>query len=156
MSDLSQELEQMGTPKHSTEFSEALKQEMALTAETLNEPLSDMKIVGYLEALSNPVMRVEQIRMGFRRARRTLKWFPKPSEIRELAAIEADGIPVARKLAEHNYEPMSNADREHMKEQLRQVADRLGIKKYEAPSEAEIGERKKALRKQAKQILRKA
>src|ERR1700676_2101145 len=86
----------------STEFLEVLKQEMALTAETLNEPLTDLKNVGYLEALSG--LRVEQIRMGFRRARRTLKWFPKPREVRELSALEAQDLEPSKLLPEARQE----------------------------------------------------
>lgn len=70
-------------PQPSPEFLAALSQEMALTAETMNLQLSELQNIGYLEALSD--LSVTEIRAGFKRARKTSNFFPKPIEVRELA-----------------------------------------------------------------------
>src|SRR5229473_3117639 len=70
----------------SQEFCETLAQELALTAETLNFELTELAVAGYREALSD--MTPEQLRRGFKRARRALNWFPKPAEVRECAYEE--------------------------------------------------------------------
>lgn len=75
-------------PQPSTEFLEALKYEMALTAETMNQELTALQNMGYIEALSD--LNVEQVRAGFKRARRTLQFFPKPAEVRTLAEEEIE------------------------------------------------------------------
>lgn len=72
----------------SAEFLEVLKYELALTAETMAQELTELQIMGYLEALTG--MTVEQIRAGFKRARRTSHFFPKPIEVRELAHEEIE------------------------------------------------------------------
>lgn len=70
----------------SPEFLQTLAQELALTAETMNFELTDLAVAGYREALSD--LRPDQLRRGFKRARRTLNFFPKPNEVRECAYAE--------------------------------------------------------------------
>jgi hypothetical protein len=134
------------TRNRSTEFLDALKQEMALTAETLGEPLTDLKIVGYLEALS--VLRIEQIRMGFQRARRMLKWFPKPSEVRELSALEAQDLEPSKVLPEARPE-WTAKDRKEWLDKMSKVAKTI---EAAALSEKEREERKEVLRTQAEKL----
>ena len=110
------------TPKCSIEFLEALKQELALTTETLREPLTELMVLGYSEALSD--LRVEQLRWGFRRARRTLRWFPKPCEVRELSALEADDLPPLLALPEAD-EPIDLAEKAKILRDLNAVGEML-------------------------------
>lgn len=86
----------------SAEFLEALKHEMALTAETLNHELTELQVLGYLEALAD--MSVVRLQAGFKRARRTLLFFPRPAEVRSLASDEIEATTPYRCLREP--EPM--------------------------------------------------
>jgi len=145
-----QKLGRPETQKYSTEFSTALKEEMALTAETLHVPLTELMVLGYLEALSG--LRVEQLRMGFRRARRTLKWFPKPSEVRELAALEAQDLEPSKLLPEARPE-WTAQDRKEWIEEMKKVSKTI---ERAALSEKELEDRKEVLRRQAEKLRSKA
>ncbi len=57
--------------------------EMAATASTFGSELSEGKIDTYWEALKD--LPIEVVCAGLREARRSLRFFPKPVEIRELA-----------------------------------------------------------------------
>src|SRR6266849_11024087 len=107
----------------SQEFCESLAQELALTAETLNFELTELAVAGYREALSD--MTPEQLRRGFKRARRTLNWFPKPAEVRECAYEEwKDTQPVQQYLPEA--EPKwTDEDRKQWVQEMHETFDKI-------------------------------
>lgn len=70
-----------GRPKQSQEFSDVLAREMALTAETLGVQLTELMVAGYAEALAGMTPKI--MSLGFRRARKKSRFFPKPIEVRE-------------------------------------------------------------------------
>jgi hypothetical protein len=61
-------------------FSDALE----VLCETFAEPMSDLRAEAYFAALSD--FTVSQVNLAVMQAIRTLKFFPKPSELRELIA----------------------------------------------------------------------
>jgi hypothetical protein len=62
---------------------------MAILAEAYAEPLTPARIRVYVQDLAD--LSPEQLAVGFARARRGLKFFPRISEIRELAGATAEG-----------------------------------------------------------------
>jgi hypothetical protein len=61
---------------------------MAILAEAFAEPLTPARIRVYVQDLAD--LSPEQLAVGFARARRALKFFPRISEIRELAGASND------------------------------------------------------------------
>lgn len=112
-------------PMHSTEFSETLKQEMFLTASTLKTPIDPPMIIGYQEALAD--LRPDQIRAGFKRARRTLRFFPKPVDVRELSRLEFEDKPLTSGLLEAHEEPMTEEERAELRKLFAETARKLGL-----------------------------
>lgn len=55
---------------------------MMILGETFNEPVSEVRIESYFSALSDLPM--PALGLAVRSAVRTLKWFPKPVELREM------------------------------------------------------------------------
>lgn len=111
--------------KLSAQFLEALEQEMFLTASTLKETLDPPMIVGYQEALSD--LRPDQIRAGFKQARKTLRWFPKPVEVRELCRIAFDESPIGmHQLPEHVAE-LTPEEKKKIDGLFANTAKKLGI-----------------------------
>lgn len=62
--------------------------ELGKTAELFGEPLSEGRVLLYVEALAD--LDLEAVLAGFRRARAEMKFFPKPAEIRELVEGSRD------------------------------------------------------------------
>ena len=62
---------------------------MHALGETFNEPVSDVRIEAYFDALSD--LSIEQVNAACRLAFRSCRFFPKPVELREL--IGGDGNP---------------------------------------------------------------
>lgn len=63
-----------------TLFAEA----MHVLGETFNEPISDIRIEGYFDALQD--FSIEQVNVAVRLALRDCRFFPKPVELREMIA----------------------------------------------------------------------
>jgi hypothetical protein len=59
---------------------------IAALAEVFGEALTEVRIEGYLAALSD--VPTEALRMGLQRAMKTARFFPKPAELR--AAVDAE------------------------------------------------------------------
>jgi len=79
--------------------------ELGKTAELFGEPLTEARVLLYLEALGD--LDLEAALAGFRRARAELKYFPKPAEVRELVEGTKDDR------AECAWLRVLNAIREH-------------------------------------------
>lgn len=139
-------------PQPSTEFLEALKYEMALTSETMNQELSDLQIMGYVEALSG--LSIEKIRAGFKRARRTLQFFPKPVEVRELAIEEIEESEPKQYFLPEPEPVWSDEDRETWLAEIRKACNLKP--KYKPPTEQEIKQRRQFLQKQADELKAKS
>lgn len=132
----------------SPEFLQTLAQELALTAETMNFELTDLAVAGYREALSD--LRPDQLRRGFKRARRVLNFFPKPNEVRECAYLEfQDEQPIRQYLPEA--EPVwSEEDR---RKWTADIAAACGKKIFTPPTQEEWDARRELLKQQAAQLL---
>jgi hypothetical protein len=72
------------TDHDSVRFAEA----MGVLCETFGEPLSDLRIEGYFNALSD--FPVEDVLAAVHQALRSAKFFPKPVELRELITGNPD------------------------------------------------------------------
>jgi len=102
----------------SPEFLQTLAQELALTAETMNFELTDLAVAGYREALTD--LRPDQLRRGFKRARRMLNFFPKPNEVRECAAAEFEDEQPLRALPEPEWTKEEQESWRHEMNELRE------------------------------------
>lgn len=103
----------------SPEFLQTLAQELALTAETMNFELTDLAVAGYREALSD--LRPDQLRRGFRRARRTLNFFPKPNEVRECAYAEWQDEQPARQYLPEAEPQWTDEDRRQWSQEMEET-----------------------------------
>lgn len=66
-------------------------------AETLGEPLSEMRLEGYLAALAD--VPTERLKLGLARAMRGATFFPKPAEIRRMVDQALDALATEARLA---------------------------------------------------------
>lgn len=104
-----------------SEFSLTLAEEMVTTAEVFRCELTDPMIRGYKEALDD--LSPEQLRRGFKRSRRLLTFFPKPSELRECAYEEFREFPPEREVLP---EPIwTDADRKSWSQEMEKVREKL-------------------------------
>lgn len=133
----------------SAEFLEVLKYEMALTSETMNQELSELQIMGYVEALAG--MSIEKLRAGFKRARRTLQFFPKPVEVHELALDEIEETTPKQYFLPEAEPEWSEEDRKKWLEEIRIACGGKTI--LPAMTEQQVNERREVLRQQRDQLL---
>jgi hypothetical protein len=97
-------------------------------------------------------MSIQKLRAGFKRARRTLQFFPKPVEVHQLAVDEIDeNTPKQYFLPEAEPE-WSEEDRKKWLEEIRIAC---GGKKMVSPpmTEQQVNERRELLQKQKDQLL---
>lgn len=140
------------TPQPSTEFCQVLKYEMAMTAETMNQELSELQIMGYVEALSG--LSIEKLRAGFKRARRTLQFFPKPVEVWQLALDELEESAPKQYFLPEPEPVWSDEDRATWLAEIRKACNLKP--KYKPPTEQEIEQRRQTLQKQAEELKAKS
>lgn len=62
---------------------DAFFKRLSVLAETLGEPLTPVRLVGYCEALED--VPHAAVMLGLKDAAKACRWFPKPVEVRELA-----------------------------------------------------------------------
>lgn len=136
----------------SPEFLEALKYEMAITSETMNQELSELQIMGYVEALSE--LSIEKLRAGFKRARRTLLFFPKPIEVQQLALDEIEEAAPKQYFLPEPEPAWSDEDRATWLAEIRKACNLKP--KYKPPTEQEIEQRRQTLLKQAEELKAKS
>lgn len=136
----------------SVEFSETMKRELVLTAACFQASIDELLCLAYLEALRD--LSPPLIHLGFKKARRSLAFFPKPVEVRELAfeEFEAEKRKEPRALPEPEL-VWTDEDRRQWRED---IARACGVKPPPLPlSQEQINERAQTLRAQRDELLSK-
>ena len=78
------------TSPPSTPHSRWVAEQLAILAEAFGEALTPVRILVYVQDLED--LAPEQLAVGFARARREFKFFPRISELRTLAGASADDV----------------------------------------------------------------